>query len=296
MSTPTLTRRELPRFIQDQLAAPPPRSTGLHRWLFCMALKLHAYRTEEEINQLLADVPGVRDGEIADAVRNSKARARRPGALGQNKLASRWPAVHTALRAQVLKCGRGLGGLMEASPVNLTAGGLDPEVLIDQLFPGNPLLCCGASATRFDTKPRELWRGQMTKMQFIVPSPMSKPRGTTKEGKLSARCLDNTGPRRFLVVEFDQGSKDEHATILLHLSACHGQLAMVVYSGGKSLHGWFPCAGRSDGELRGFFAYAVALGADPATFSRCQQVRMPGGLRDTGAQQSVHYFNPGVLQ
>src|SRR5690349_17937377 len=35
----------------------------------------------------------------------------------------------------------------------------------------------------------------------------------------------------------------------------------------------------------GSFAYAVSLGADPATWTRSQFVRMPGGRRDNGKVQ-----------
>ena len=38
--------------------------------------------------------------------------------------------------------------------------------------------------------------------------------------------------------------------------------------------------------------HAVELGADKATWSRSQFVRLPAGLRDTGARQSVFYFDP----
>ena len=45
--------------------------------------------------------------------------------------------------------------------------------------------------------------------------------------------------------------------------------------------------------------YAVSLGADPATWTRCQFVRMPDGLRPrAGAwpvRQQVFHFNPHNL-
>jgi hypothetical protein len=290
--------RPLPPFLRELLASPPRRGDGLHSWLFCAARQLHAHGTAEEITQLLAHVCrecGVRPGEIEEAVHNSKASAWQPGSVQPSPPHRKWPERDHHLRAELLRSGGGLARLIEASPLNKVAGSPDAEELIDRLFPGNPLLCYGSSAASFDTKLRETWRGHAEGTQFIVPSPMLRERGVTKEGKPSARCLDNTGPRRFLVVEFDDGSKDEHATLLLHL-ALRGPLALVVHSGGKSLHGWFPCLGRSDEELRPFFAYAVKLGADPATFSLCQQVRMPGGTRDNGKLQEVLFFRPEVLQ
>src|SRR5215469_8620597 len=91
------------------------------------------------------------------------------------------------------------------------------EQIIDRLFPGNPLLCCGISMSDFDTKHREDWRGQLSKLQFIVPSAMSAVAGKTKYGRESKHTLENTGPRQFLVCEFDQGDIDDHAALLIHL-------------------------------------------------------------------------------
>ena len=42
--------------------------------------------------------------------------------------------------------------------------------------------------------------------------------GINQKGKKSVRCDDNTGPRRFVVTECDQGSLDEQAALHLYLS------------------------------------------------------------------------------
>jgi hypothetical protein len=108
------------------------------------------------------------------------------------------------------------------------------------------------------------------------------------------RTIENTGPRRFLVVEFDTGTFDQHAAVLCHLLR-YAPLVMVVHSGNKSAHGWFFCAGGQESAVERFFRYAVSLGADPATWTRCQLVRMPDGQRDNGKRQSVIYFNPSLI-
>ncbi len=41
---------------------------------------------------------------------------------------------------------------------------------------------------------------------------------------------------------------------------------------------------------------AVSLGADPATWTRSQFVRMPDGTRDNGKRQTVYFFNGEVLK
>ena len=42
--------------------------------------------------------------------------------------------------------------------------------------------------------------------------------------------------------------------------------------------------------------YAVSLGADPATWTRSQFVRMPEGRRDNGQRQTAYFFNPKPLE
>jgi hypothetical protein len=85
------------------------------------------------------------------------------------------------------------------------------------------------------------------------------------------------------------------ASLLLNLPE-RAPLTLVVYSSGKSLHGWYYCANRSDESLRRFMDFAVSLGADAATWTCSQFVRMPDGLRDNGKRQMVFFFNPAVVK
>ena len=140
--------------------------------------------------------------------------------------------------------------------------------------------------------------------------------GLTKNGKPSKHTLENTGPRRFLVVEFDPTrwgdlsigervgftsdahyyatKRDGHAALLWHM-ATYAPLSAVVFSGKKSLHGWFSCQGQDEEHLLKFMRYAVSLGADRATWTKSQFVRLPEGRRDNGALQAVIYLNPKTL-
>jgi hypothetical protein len=197
-------------------------------------------------------------------------------------------------RKELIAKGSGLD-LWELSPVRLDDNESHTEEIIDLLFPGDPLLCAGESEFRFATRPRSDWRGQLSEKQFIVPSPMSAITGITKEGKESEHSLDNTGPRRFLVVEQDKGTLDEQSAVLLNL-ASKAPFVMAVHSGGKSIHGWFYCSGYPEAAWRRFMDYAVSLGADPATWLRSQFVRMPDGRRDNGRRQTVYFFNPEMIK
>jgi hypothetical protein len=214
----------------------------------------------------------------------------------------------------VADAGNGVVDLWEASPVRLDSNIPKTDAIIDILFPGNPLLCCGWSRHYFGTRPRRHWH-KLHELQFIVPNPMTKKYGLTKSGKLSAHSLENTGERRFLAVEFDfdpgrspaeaalfrslgrrrHDVRDLCAALLLHLAGT-APLALAVYSGGKSLHGWFHCAGEDEGWLRKFMDRAALLGADNATWGPSQFVRMPDGKRDNGRRQTLFYFNPSVIK
>jgi hypothetical protein len=208
----------------------------------------------------------------------------------------KWPPVNSEQREAVIVAnGIGLGDLWEASPIRFDGGEQRTEQIIDALFPGDCLLCVGMSSASFTTAPREVFRGALHHFPLIVPSPMIARTGRTQAGHLSAHSLENTGPRRFLVIEQDAGSIDEQAAIIAHLARI-APLVLVLSSGGKSLHAWFYCAGQPEDRVHRFMRRAVALGADPATWTRSQFCRMPDGTRDNGNRQSVFYFNPSPIR
>lgn len=115
-----------------------------------------------------------------------------------------------------------------------------------------------------------------------------------------------------MVIEFDRGTLDAQAALIYHLSQIAPSLALVVFSGSKSIHSWFYCATQTEETQLRFMRYAVSLGADRATWTRSQFVRMPDGTRrdgKTGAalaacgilgvpagKQVALYLNPEVIQ
>jgi hypothetical protein len=303
----TSAHRPLPPFLRDLIASPPRAGSGVHHWLFRVARQLHAHLPAGDIVKLLQDRVAhcgrhVPRAEIVSAVQSSIACAWHPKygptpAPAPAPGKSKWPKLNQQRRQQIVSKGPGLVGLWDMSSPAVVDNARHTERIIDRFFPGNPLLCCGKSSREFDTKPREQWRGQLSRLQFIVPSPMSSVNGMTKDGRQSRHTLANTGPRRFLVCEFDTGTGDEHAALLLHLGA-FAPLVCAVHSGGKSLHGWFYVHGQPEPKVERFFRYAVSLGADPATWTRSQFVRMPDGLRDNGPdsnsgwrRQTVFFLN-----
>jgi hypothetical protein len=184
--------------------------------------------------------------------------------------------------------------LKNTSPVKAPAE-LSAGRHVDILFPDNCLICCGASSHTFTTRPKNEWFDKLHRLQFIVPSPMSTKMGFTQSGKPSSHTLSNTGDRRFLVVEFDDGTLDKQAAILHHLGTKF-PLTLIVFSGSKSLHGWFYVQGLKEHHIREFFNYACKLGADPATWTKSQFVRIPNGKRKSGQRQTVYYLNPNTIK
>lgn len=286
----------LPPFLAELLNAPPKAGEGVHHWLFSAARQLHAHLPAVEIIGLLENrVQGcgrhVNRKEITDAVQNALPCAWQPrGSTAPVPSVPTWPAVNREQREAVVRDLGGLADLWELSNPRFDDGTPHSEAIIDRLFPGNPLLCCGKSNSEFDTKPREDWRGKMSELALIVPSPMSAITGLTQDKRESKHALNNTGPRRFLICEFDTGTADDHAALLMHLAG-YAPLVCVVHSGGKSCHGWFYVHGEPEDKVRKFFRYAVSLGADRATWTRCQFVRMPDGTRDNGNRQTVYFVN-----
>lgn len=223
-----------------------------------------------------------------------------------------WPAPdHDRILALLRESFVSLRDLEATSPIR-PADLDDVHAIVDRLFLSerepNPFLCLAKEIKKPATRRRSEWQGHLERARFIVPNRMTSPNGKTRDGRDSVRCLANTGPRRFLVIECDftegrDGPLFDHlratgatvadlcATVLVHLAG-FAPLVMAVHSGGKSLHGWFAVLDQPEADLRRFMRWACLYGADKATWTRCQLVRMPCGIRDNGRPQSVHFFNP----
>jgi hypothetical protein len=250
--------------------------------------------TEIEIEARMTRHPNSRS-EIADAVSKAFAGARMIWSQSPSlsKAPPKWPSPNTEQLEAVAASGLGVVDLWEQSPIRWDDAAPRTSELLGRLFgDGDPWLCIGSNTDFFTERLSKIIKPQ----QFaqIVPSPMLDKYGMTQDGRRSQHTLNNTGPRRFLVLEFDGIARDTQAAVLLHLSE-RGPLTLAVHSGGKSIHGWFFCEGKTDEQLRPFFRMACGLGADPATWNRSQFVRMPDGRRDNGNRQSVLFFNERTI-
>jgi hypothetical protein len=212
----------------------------------------------------------------------------------------------------------------ELSPTKLyeakerqTAGVLDVWARYSGI--DDPWVCYG-SDDQFWTNRLSFMRADARIFAQVVPSPMRRQYGRAiDDGHLSHHTLDGTGPRLFLVTEFDfspvtrqrkpsawaplikrcadrgYSVLDMNAALSAYLRGI-GPLWMTVYSGGKSLQSWFACKNTPEPKLEGWFRReARSIGACSSTWSRSQFVRMPDGSRDDGARQSIEYFNPEAV-
>ena len=278
----------LPEFIRELLAHPPSAGEGVHAYLFKIALKLHPYRTDEEIYAWLRGFGNncgryVPDREIEAAIEDSREFAWQGGTPsgqpndtgnGNGMVAGSatfraplWPDADVVMIEEICREGISLAALHEASPVKIDGHAIHAEEVIDAMFPGDPWLCCGVANHTFFTRLRSEWRGSLADQALIVPSAMLGRYGFTKEGKVSQHAQSAVGHRQCFVIEFDfalkskNGKHDTDLAPLIRRLAAYGitvadmcsallthlarfaPLALVVHSGGKSLHGWFPVRG-----------------------------------------------------
>ena len=275
----------------------PHRGGGLNNWLLIAARQLSIESaTVAEAKEILEAIAqshgGARPGEIDRQVMT--AYETQP----PKRTAPRWRKNDPILSAAAQENKFTVQQLIDSSPWDQD---VETEQAIDTLFPGDPLLTCGFSEYKFDTRLRSEWRGIMHSMEFIVPSPAIARTGKTKEGKESAHCLEIMGPRRYVVIEFDDLTWSQQSSTIKYLADRYGGLVMVVFSGHRSLHAWFRSAGSEDQDYI-FMSHAVACGACIGPWLKCQFVRMPGA-RPAGANpfdsaklQPVLYFAPSEVE
>lgn len=288
----------------------PPPVHGLHSWIFGRACHLRrSGKTAAEAAETLAQIVTttqlrrpVPRREIEDAVRNAYGQPvfSRPGggwpvasapAIDEYNVVTGWPAHMRTPRPEVdfepqeMPAGEiAMVDLWERSPVRLPDGVPGTMDALAALFADDELVCAGEDDRSCVIRPLQELRDAHT-LAKIVPNP---------QRMAGRRCRENCGPRRYIVIESDRGeSLDRQGGFLWFLAQrTHAPLVLVVYSGGKSLHGWFRCDGVPAARLWQWFCGACARGADPRLWLPEQLVRMPDGRRESGELQPIVYFDP----
>jgi hypothetical protein len=278
-----------PRLIEMLQTYPSP-GRG-HAWLYRIALHIRHYHTAEATFALLrecADNWGTRtvpDTEIWKAIRKAYSSTAEEHA---DVTSFTWADANEEAINRILSQ---TAPAFAIAPVRVTA-----QDALNAIFQPDDLVCAGYSQAEGQTATLQEILSHADRLQFVVPNRMTARTGVNQQGGESFRCLANTGPREHIVIENDAATKEEQARILSHLATIL-PLILVVDSGGKSLHGWFACAGLTETKQRLFMDYAAYLGADPHTWTRCQWVRMPGGTRYGAAgletrRQEILHFKP----
>jgi hypothetical protein len=286
-----------PNDPRDFPPCPDPKG-GVHFWImsaggWCKGHDIPQKKAADMIRENISRDPNPANEIEAALEKIYSESAPAPGQLIVRK--SKAPVVDHAWRREVVaQNSLSLCELIVSSPLCLDSDPDAAEKVIDAIFPGNPLICVGKAANLFATRPRETWRGHLSRLAFIVPNPMKSREGMAQAGHKSERCLDNVGLRRFIVAEQDSGSPEEQIAVLRYL-ARFLPLVMIVHSGNRSCHGWYFVEGLPEERINQFMDIACRLGADNVTRCRAQLVRLPGGTRDDGSQQRIFYFNPRKL-
>jgi hypothetical protein len=312
-----------PPSLKRRLASCPETGSGtraVHRYILELANHLRHYAEIEEARELLHEATRncgrpVSADEINQALH--KAYGTTSATSEQERLPRYSPDVNLIEQIVAERIGSRskLAELEESSPVPIPQTG-DQAMRI--LFPESSLICVGVRPEYPRTRPIE-HLNNLERFCFVVPSPMSAQFTIDNEGRKHERTNANTGPRRFIVCDFDikpanrngnpsiyselikrweahQVTIQDACAALIEYLAEHGPLVMVVFSGNLSLQAWFYCQGEDESPhsaFRAFFESAVILGADPAGWTKSQFFRMPGGTRrNIRRRQTIHFFDP----
>jgi hypothetical protein len=313
---------ELPAYVRDALDHWPASGTGdrlVHRHILKLANVLRHYVDDPgAAGELIrGTIPRrAKPGEIEESIQRAYTLEstpkldRVPRHLADPLLIEQIVAEHFSGQSM-------LEELRQRSPFPIPES---TDEIVQTLFPPDSIICVGRDPGHVITAPLGNFHKLETK-ELIVPSPMSALYSVDAEGCKHKRSLANTGPRRFIVTDFDIKPTDNHgnptiyfdlikrwegagvsiqdaaAALIMYLV---GPLVMVVYSGNVSLQAWWFAEGEDeslDSRMRAFFETAVILGADRAGWITCQLFRMPGAQRsNTGHRQTVHYFNPSKIR
>lgn len=285
-----------------------PPTHGIHAWIMtaarqCQLQGISAGETEMILsgmesrlrrkyqpNEVLNAVEKVFSTKLPDRPEDEKWKERKQQRPAPPKSKSAWNERQTkiiAIRHKILNA-----DLWEASPIRIDEG-FTQLYCLSTLFPDpSGLVCVGKSMSQFHTAPLGAFR-DLSRCSLIVPAYMTSKWGRTQNGKRSMHTKENTGPRRFCVCDFDEPDSDHHASIIWYLRQ-FWDLAMVLSSGGKSLHAWFKVDPKHE---EAFWRSAGEYGADLALArNHSQFVRLPLGTRDNGKRQSVFYFDEEVAR
>ncbi len=167
-----------------------------------------------------------------------------------------------------------------------------PSEVLASLYKDDPWLCVGWRVHEFTSRRLSEWQSMdLSGYERVCPNPFREPFLTKEDGSTSFKCNELVHYRKYLIIEFDEGTHDQQATRLGWLGK-RFPMVMVVDSGNTSLHGWFRADHASLTRQRLFFEVALSLGADRAMWTISQFSRLPAGTNAaTGRKQEVVFLH-----
>lgn len=322
-------RNYLEEYRRDLLTC-PKAGTGCHAWVGHMTTLAWQAGVpwdvaESEIRANMSRPPNP-PGEIREALES--ARARMPdwkpkeeylAALKAGKVvpvplppppkkAVMLPGFVDELAVEVPD-GIGSESWQEASPYRVTGGRDDAIYLIQQLYGDGEIIFIGPFRGK-EVHPAIEWRKRFCNPdeplpEFIAPNPVDGKEHPKKNGiGTSVRCDAAVSCFRFAVAEMDGVPLEVQARFWWKWKETpelggNFPIAVLVYSGGKSLHAWIR-VDAADAEAwrewvyKGLFPKVlIPLGCDPACKNAIRSSRLPGAFReDKGKRQRLLYLAP----
>ena len=289
----------------------PAPGTGCHRWLYYAVCSLHHWGVSQtEVEEIIE--PRMTRASQCREIANTIAKVY-GGTYGgtYGKPCGKLDWLGKADVAKMEVAAREYQGVFKETWTGLSDNASSQEEILKWAFKPDELVCSG---NVFDgrwnivvlTLDQTIASG--LNRQFIVPSPFTSYRGVRKDGRATNKSDGQVGFRRFTVVEFDPRGFDRLKALPLeqkldYQARLHWALsrrfplALIVFSGNESLHGWYVT--RRPEHL---MAEAVSIGGDPALwvlsqFTRIQrpscQRQAPGGrLLEAQSITAILRMNP----
>lgn len=302
----TETRKRLERWLYRELSHPCAAGEGRNNQMIKLTPRMLELGWDEEailekFNEIY-ELDGEKDDEIQKVIDNAVTYV--------TELRIEDPEEQKARKAQLENHQRSAAALLKRimadfawSAAEIQESGnvghwtpLDQQVyFLSEMFQPSDVVWIGhvwssgkeKHATNFRDQGR--WLSHLQRSGEILPFEFVS-HCTWQPGSFE-RTNANLVQRRYIVVESDSLTMDQTGAVLNWMcSEMEATLRAVVFSGRRSIHGWFDWPEQVD--IKELSATLRGLQCDPSVLRAPQPVRLPGAMRrDTGTTQTLLYLN-----